>query len=133
MKFSVFAIAALAAATSSSCIVSATATRKRKIMKKGGSLSGSYGATGPTDVIPIGSDCGKTSANHNPICAIPPELDHGVCRSGPYDFPLCQSGQPGSYCGQTSDCVVQNDLDPPHAVCCGPNETVFYYNAKCQR
>ena len=64
MKFFRFAIAALAAATSSSCIALATATaaRKRKITKKGGSLSGSYGATGLTDddiVIPIGGDFGK--------------------------------------------------------------------------
>ena len=99
MKFFRFAIAALAAATSSSCIALATATaaRKRKITKKGGSLSGSYGATGLTDddiVIPIGGDCGKKKTNPNPICAIPPGLDHGVCRneSDTYTFDRCQSG-----------------------------------------
>ena len=61
MKFSIFAITALATATCSSCFVSATAAaaRKRKITKKEGSLSGSYGVTGPTvgDIIPIGDTC----------------------------------------------------------------------------
>ena len=61
MKFSVFALAALAAATSTSSryMVAAAASRKRKIMKKSGSTSGSYGATGTTngDTIPIGDTC----------------------------------------------------------------------------
>ena len=65
------------------------------------------GATGPTDgdIISIGESCEKTNANPNPICAIPAGLDHGVCRNKEYDdcvIALCQSGQPGAFCGQTS-------------------------------
>ena len=89
MKFSLFAIAALAAATSSSCMVAATAaaSRKRKITKK-------VGATGQTDgdVIPIGGLC---DAHFNDNCMIPPSLEHGVC------LVACPNGQPGSPCKQT--------------------------------
>ena len=154
MKFSLFPIAALAAATSCSCVVSATASRKRKIAKKGGSLSVSYEAIGPpTDnkwtheqscpedgtKCPPGDYC--CSADD---CAIPVGLTHAVCRNGggadgntagdclPGNFWVslyqCQSGQPGSFCGVTDDCVVQTDLDPPHAVCRGPTG-----DQKCQR
>ena len=90
----------------------------------------------PNDDVPpnpnpilIGGDCSKTAANNNnPVCVIPEGLDHGVCRGDSTKFPTpsCQSGQPGSYCGQTSDCFVQTDLNPPHGVCRGPN-------SKCQR
>ena len=69
-------------------------------------------------------------------CVVPPGLDHPVCRQGApadgdYDggegiIGKCQSGQPGSFCGQTSDCVIQTDLDPPHAVCRG-------LDRRCQR
>jgi len=41
----------------------------------------------------------------------------------PTHVDACQSGQPGAFCGQSSDCVVITDLDPPHAVC---------RNEKCQ-
>ena len=122
MKISVYATTALAAATSFSCFVSATAaaaSRKRKIMKK-------VGATGQTnsDGIPIGDPCTRGDDN----CAIPPGLDHGVCRGGTCKVNIyggspptycegyvCQSGQPGSSCGVTTDCVVPPGLD--HAVC----------------
>ena len=78
MKFSVFAVTALAAATSFSCFVSAAAaaaSRKRKITKK--VTDGPNGATGPPtpDGIPIGGYC--VSAEDN--CAIPQGLNHGVC------------------------------------------------------
>ena len=152
MKFSLYAIAALAVSTTA-------AARKRKITKKGGSLpdsyeatgpineqvfpiGDSYGATGPTDggdVIPIGGRCEKTNANPDPICVIPAGLEHGVCRGGPSNGNVlsCQSGQSGSFCEQTSDCVVQNDLDPPHAVCRGPGNLgvngFTSSDAKCQR
>ena len=58
----------------------------------------------------------------NPPCDIPPGLDHAVCinsvvRHGSVYIPTCQSGQPDALCEQTSDCFVQTDLDPPHAVC----------------
>ena len=117
MKFSVFAIAALAAATSPSCFVLATATtasRKRKITKKNGSPSGSQGATGPTgliDCVPIGDTCVASDND----CAVPPGLNHGVCRGSGKNNITCQSGEPGSYCGVTSDCVVPPGLN--HAVC----------------
>ena len=121
MKFSVFALAALSAATSTSSryIVAATASRKRKITKKGGSTSGSYGATGPTndDTIPIGDTCDVIDDN----CAIPLGLDHGVCVFNPmdcsnrYGYWTCQSGQPGAFCVETSDCVVPPVLE--HGVC----------------
>ena len=74
MKFSVYGIAALAA-TSSSCVVWATASvasRKRKIQKK--TSSGATGSSGPGQP---GATCKKTSD-----CAIPPGLDHAVCRDG---------------------------------------------------
>ena len=120
MKFSVFAIAALAAVRSSSCIVSATAaaasSRKRKIAKKVGATGQADVADG--DIIPIGDTC-VAAEDH---CAIPSGLEHGFCHG------TCQSGQPGAWCGQTSDCVVQNDLDPPHAVC---RDTGSYYGT-CQ-
>lgn len=69
MQFSMNAIAALAAATSSSCFVSATASQKRKIAKK-------VRATGQTDgdIIPIGDPC--TIGDNN--CAIPPGLEHTI-------------------------------------------------------
>ena len=112
MKFSVFAIAALAAATSSSSrymVAAAAASRNRKIAKKNGSPTGSQGATGPTNGggVPIGGYC-----NTNSDCAIPPRLGHmhAVCRDG-----RCQSGPSWSSCGATSDCVVPPGLD--HAVC----------------
>ena len=129
MKFFRFAITVLAAATSSSCFVSATAaaaaaSRKRKITKK-------VGATGQTDgdVIPIGGLC---DAHFNDNCMIPPGLEHGVCLvacpngqpGSPCKQTYCQNGQPGAACGVTDDCVVQTDLDPPHAVC---------RHNKCQR
>ena len=141
MQFSLFAIAALAADTSSSCIVLATAAaaaaRKRKITKKVGSLSGSYGATRPTDgnFIPFGDPCDPCT-NSNDLdctvcCAIPPGLDHGYCSDfNTGDDDKFQSGQPGSWCVQASNCVVQNDLDPPHAVCRG---TQYGNMGKCQR
>ena len=154
MKFSFIAIAALAAVTSSSCFVSAAAaaaaaaaSRKRKIAKKGGSLSVSYEATGrPTQSCPEdGTKCppGDYCCSADD-CAIPVGLTHAVCRNGggadggtdgdclPGNLwaPMyqCQSGQPGSWCGVTDDCVVQTDLDPPHAVCRGPTG-----DQKCQR
>ena len=119
MKFFVFTIAALVAPTSSNCI--AATSRKRKIAKK-------VGATGQADgdLIPIGDTCTcpedcEFSVNN---CVIPPGLDHGVCLAynTAYDTTTCQSGQPGSFCRPwESDCVVQNDSDPPHGVCRGPN------------
>ena len=115
-KCGVYATTALAAATSSSCFVSATATaasRKRKITKKNGSPSGSQGPTGLIHCVPIGDDC-VTSDNN---CAIPPGLTHGVCRDS-----QCQSGTSGSLCGVTSDCVKPPGLQ--HPVC---------RNGKCQR
>jgi len=125
MKFSLFAIAALAAATSSSCMVAATAaaSRKRKIAKKvtngpnNGPNGGPPGPPPPGGLIPIGDYC--TTPDD---CVIPVGLDHGVCLGGNEWLVACQSGQPGSWCKQTSDCVVQNNLDPPHAVCGGPNQ-----------
>ena len=109
MKFSLFVIAALAAP--------ATASRKRKTQKKGGSTSGSaHGATGPTcgDVIPIGDPCEICADDNGYLkdnCASPPGLDHGVCFPSSY----CQNGQPGAYCAVTSDCVVPPGLE--HPVC----------------
>ena len=48
-------------------------------------------------------------------------MKHGVCRNdGAVDGAsanTCQSGQPGAFCGQSSDCIVITDLDPPHGVC----------------
>ena len=72
------------------------------------------GATGPTDGdgIPPGGHCSTTND-----CAIPVGLTHGVCRTAGGSAHWCQSGQPGARCGQSSDCVVITDLDPPHAVC----------------
>ena len=116
-------------------MVAATASRKRKAQKKGGSTSGAHGATGPTDgdLIPIGDTC---VADDN--CAIPAGLDHGVCgwddsnryledRAIPV-HPVCclssddgvgswtcQSGQPDALCVETSDCVVPPGLE--HGVC----------------
>ena len=112
MKFSVFAIAALAAATSTSSryMVAATAaSRNRKIQKKTSSSSGvphssEYGATESSGQPPR-ANCKNTSD-----CAIPSGLDHAVCRDG-----QCQSGASGSSCGVTSDCVVPPGLD--HPVC----------------
>ena len=73
-----------------------------------------------SDVIPIGDEC--VTADE---CVIPPGLTHGVCLNNPNGFngkpdPLdeeCQSGQSGSWCTATDDCVVQTKLDPPHPVC----------------
>ena len=92
MKISVYATTALAAATSFSCFVSATAaaaSRKRKIMKK-------VGATGQTnsDGIPIGDPCTRGDDN----CAIPPGLDHGFCSDSKHKARTCESGQTGAYC-----------------------------------
>ena len=225
MKFSVFAIAALAAATSSSCMVAAAAPKSKKSAKKvtngpnNGPNGGPYGGPTNGDIIPIGDPCmnsddcaippgwdhgfctvtnGKPGTcqsgdiipvgdecpnqynvdkdryadDHCAIplgldhgvclglrqwggasfcqsgqpgavcidtfgdCVVPPGLDHPVCRhgapaDGDYDggegiIGKCQSGQPGSFCGQTSDCVIQTDLDPPHAVCRG-------LDRRCQR
>ena len=95
MQFSVFAIAVLAAATSSSCMIAATATaaaaRKTKVTKKGGSISGSYGAIGPStpDGNPPGGYCATSDD-----CAIPADLTHGFCAW----CGICQSGQPGAIC-----------------------------------
>ena len=148
MKFSVFAIAALATATSSRCIVSATAiaantaARKRKVTKKGGSLSVSYGVTGPPTpecfsvwegaTVPC-IDCTLmkngtlTTGDHcvpnlttGDCCAIPPGLEHGVYRPNVISIAFSQpsvyrNGQSGSSCGDTTDCVVPPGLD--HAVC----------------
>ena len=105
MKFSVYVITALAAATSSSCFVLATATaasRNRKFQKKtsSGATTGATGSLGQP-----GSSCGATSD-----CAVPTGLNHAVCRDG-----QCQSGDSGSSCGQTSDCVKPSGLD--HPVC----------------
>ena len=123
MKISVFALAALAAATSSSCFVpaaAAAASRKGKNTKK--VANGPNGATGPTDfnLIPIGDTCTTDDE-----CAIPPGLEHGNCAGSDTKKtdPTCQSGQPGSLCfnpthAMTSDdCVIQTGLTPPHAVC----------------
>ena len=100
MKFSVFAIAALAAAsTSSRCrVAAAAAARNQKVQKKTSSSSGG-GNTGD-------------KCKHTSDCLTPNGLNHAVCRDG-----RCQSGASGSSCGDTSDCVVRNDLVPPHAVC----------------
>ena len=87
MQFFVFTIAALAVATSFSCIAAATAAaRKRKFTTKG---SVSY----------VGDNC-----------AIPLGLDHGVCRDVKF-----QLGASRSSCGVTSDCVVPQGLE--YAVC----------------
>ena len=119
MKFSLFVIAALAAP--------ATASRKRKTQKKG-----AHGATGPTDdnldLIPIGDPCGICAGDNGYLldnCAIPSELDHGVCL-GFFNIDgdtncssvVCQSGQPGAYCENTSDCVKPPGLE--HPVCRKP-------------
>ena len=112
MKFSVFAIAALAAAaaTSSRCMVAAAAaSRKRKVQKK--TSSGPHGAT-ESSGQPPGVNCKTTSD-----CAIPSGLDHPVCREG-----QCQSGASGSSCGVTDDCVKPPGLQ--HPVC---------RQGKCQR
>ena len=136
MTFSVIAIAALAAASSFSCMVAAStaaASQKRKIAKKGGSLSvwndeaygdgqndgptvpsGPPGPPGPNDGIPIWGPCWNSDE-----CAIPPGLDRGFCTIANGRAGKCQSGQPGAICEVTSDCVVQYDLVPPHAVCRG--------------
>ena len=62
-----------------------------------------------------------TKGTCDPSCdSIPPGLDHTVCRkknSIGSSVSSCQNGQPGALCAKTSDCVVQTDLDPPHAVC----------------
>ena len=116
MKFSVFAIAALAAATSTSSryMVAATAaSRNRKIQKKTSSSSGvhvphssGYGATEESSGgQPPGTPCQTTSD-----CAIPSGLTQAVCREG-----YCQSGTSGSSCGVTSDCVKPTGLE--HPVC----------------
>ena len=119
MKFSVFALAALSAATSTSSryLIAAAASRKGKFTKKGGSLSGSYGATGPTDgpttyVIPIGDPCMNSDD-----CAIPLGLVYGVCGWDDNNWfnDVCQSGQPGATCVEPSDCVVPTGLK--HGVC----------------
>ena len=86
------------------------------------------------DDIPIGDRCFIVDNN----CAIPPGLTHGVCIDNCGVPPIggvvkppsssqcctCQSGQPGSWCEVTDDCVVQTGLTPPHAVC---------RHGKCQR
>ena len=117
MKFSVIAIAALAAASSFSCFVSAAAAaaaRNRKVQKKTSSSSSGvhvphasgYGATADSaGGQPPGTSCGATSD-----CAVPTGLTHAVCREG-----SCQSGTSGSRCGVTSDCVQPPGLE--HPVC----------------
>ena len=89
----------------------------------GGEYWGSHralgvGTTDDDDVIPIGGTCDWLRTNPDPICATPPGLDHGVCLgAGGRNSVSCQSGQPGSWCGVTDDCVIQTGLTPPHAVC----------------
>ena len=137
MKFSVFAIAALAAVTSSSwkvAVSAATVGRRLKSAKndppppppgqyyKKKSPKKNSKKSPPTlkPPPPASESSGQTpgaNCKNNSDCAIPSGLDHGFCSN--YD--ACQSGQPGSVCTQTSDCVVQNELDPPHAVCRGPS------------
>ena len=66
-----------------------------------------------------------TKGTCDPSCdSIPPGLDHTVClrknsglASVSTSVSSCQDGQPGALCAKTSDCVVQTNLDPPHAVC----------------
>ena len=88
-----------------------------------------------SDDIPIGDRCLITDDN----CVIPLGLTHGVCRNHDhggdvaayvtyFGYGTCQSGQAGSLCGVTDDCVVQTGLTPPHAVCRGPA-----LDQKCQR
>ena len=107
MKFSVFAIAALAAASSFSCFVSATAaaaSRNRKFQKKTSSSSSGahvphasgHGATEDSAGGQPGSICTQTND-----CVKPTGLDHPVCRDG-----YCQDGTPGASCGVQSDCIV---------------------------
>ena len=84
------------------------------------------------DAIPIGDRCLIDDND----CVIPPGLTHGVCiGTGVNPAPMngvgggaiygkCQSGQSGSLCRATDDCVVQTGLMPPHAVC---------RRGKCQR
>ena len=67
-----------------------------------------------TSPIPIGGNCYAVHNDWHNGCVIPPGLTQSVCLLN-----TCQSGQPGSPCRHTSDCVVQDNLDPPHAVCRG--------------
>jgi len=144
MKFSLFAIVTITA-TTSSCILSdavaaTTASRRRRRTKNGKNSKNAKkfpkiigsDATGPTaddGTIPIGEKC----KIYNDDCEIPIGLEHGVCRaestwhwvngalligntaSSPSNSGICQDGQPGALCGQTSDCVIPAGLD--HAVC----------------
>ena len=111
MKFSVSALAAFAAVTSTSSrymVAAAAAPKSKKSAKK-------------VTNEPNGAVGGVSKGTCDPPCdIIPPGLDHTVCRkknSIGSSVSSCQNGQPGALCAKTSDCVVQTDLDPPHAVC----------------
>ena len=71
-----------------------------------------------TALVPIGEKCcdRENPACADANCAVPPGLTHGVCLGrGSWGYLICQSGQPGAMCDETSDCVVPPGLE--HAVC----------------
>ena len=64
--------------------------------------------------IPIDGWC----YDHPNNCIIPPDLSQPAfcfCSSSDHKACWCQSGQPGEYCDETSDCVIPKGLD--HSVC----------------
>ena len=115
MKFSIHAITALAA-TSSSCFVFAAARKSKKSAKKvtnGANVP--YGEPTNGDLIPIGDKYLRIYFN-NLFDWIPLGLHHGVCLGKrDWGYNICQSGQPGALCLESSDCVVPPGLE--HGVC----------------
>ena len=65
-------------------------------------------------LIPIDGWC----YDHPNNCIIPPDLSQPAfcfCSSSDHKACWCQSGQPGEYCDETSDCLIPKGLD--HSVC----------------
>ena len=65
-------------------------------------------------LIPIDGWC----YDHPNNCITPPDLSQPAfcfCSSSDHKACWCQSGQPGEYCDETSDCVIPKGLD--HSVC----------------
>ena len=65
-------------------------------------------------LIPIDGWC----YDHPNNCITPPDLSQPAfcfCSSSDHKACWCQSGQPGEYCDETSNCVIPKGLD--HSVC----------------
>ena len=139
MKFSVFTIAALATATSSRCIVAATAAARKRNVTNG--LIWSIRTTQPRMFLVMGRGdralyrlCPNEEWHPNHWRSMRTQPYHGWLLCDPtgigarglsphpnvisiaFSQPsVCQNGQSGSSCGVITDCVVPPGLD--HAVC----------------